>query len=256
MINKLVKGRLGNQMFQYAAVRAFREYYKLNDKINLNFSLLKKEGSQKDGFENSLKYFNLDENIVTYDKKIKLNIFQIICKSYYNMFLKFILYFSKNGMKVELLKRKIQPLLNKNGIYIYCKGFYDIKNSKVKNKIFLGYFESEKYFKNISDILKKEFTPKYDRLNKNKKLYEIIESNESVCISIRRGDFLSDKYRDKHFVCTDKYFKKAIEEMIKKVPNCRFIVFSDDIEYVKKIYIFQREQYLKQEMIQFGKRLD
>ena len=38
MLNKKIFGRLGNQMFQYAAVRAYQEKYAKQEKINLDFS--------------------------------------------------------------------------------------------------------------------------------------------------------------------------------------------------------------------------
>ena len=38
MLNKRIIGRLGNQMFQYAAVRAFQEKYAKDDQINIDFS--------------------------------------------------------------------------------------------------------------------------------------------------------------------------------------------------------------------------
>ena len=58
MINKHMIGRLGNQMFQYATVRAFQLRNNLQDEeINLNFDEVNKRKSEG-GFEDSLKYFN------------------------------------------------------------------------------------------------------------------------------------------------------------------------------------------------------
>ena len=70
MLNKIVQGRLGNQMFQYATMRAFQEKYYPSEKINLNFSEVRKLGKKEDGFDNKLDIF-------TYNKTISK-----ICDSY------------------------------------------------------------------------------------------------------------------------------------------------------------------------------
>ena len=101
--------------------------------------------------------------------------------------------------------------------------------------MFYGYFESPKYFNSIKKELQKEFTPKEKPLAKNKKLYQEIKDNNSVCISIRRGDFVTnEKYKKEHFVCDELYFKKAINKMNAKIKDPKYIVFSDDINWVKE----------------------
>ena len=43
MLNKYIKGRLGNQMFQYATLRSFQQKYFPNKKINLSFEKVEKK---------------------------------------------------------------------------------------------------------------------------------------------------------------------------------------------------------------------
>ena len=103
-----------------------------------------------------------------------------------------------------------------------------------KDSILYGYLESEKFFSNVTNELRSEFIPKFDRLDKNKSLYKNIEDNESVCVTIRRGDFVSNlRNRAKHYICTPEYFEDAIELMNTMVPNLKYIFFSDDIDWVK-----------------------
>ena len=118
-------------------------------------------------------------------------------------------------------------------MFVYSYGYYPFKKTKKKNNLFIGFYESSKFFDDIKDVLRKEFEPKYNKLEKNKKLYKKIEQSESVCVSIRRGDFLAEKYKSKHYVCTPEYFEKSISLMLKKIKNAQFIVFSDDINWVK-----------------------
>ena len=68
MISKHMIGRLGNQMFQYAAVRAFQEKYRKNDEILLDFSEVYQRANE--GFNEELRYFNVKPFKI---KKIKLN---------------------------------------------------------------------------------------------------------------------------------------------------------------------------------------
>lgn len=237
MLNKLVQGRLGNQMFQYAAMRAIQEKYYKDEKINFDFSKVRKLGRKEDGFDNQLNLFSLNYDKIEFDKKIRINLIQKIIFLCYFISYKIIKIFSnvsnyeKNKEKFE---KKLQKFYNKKGLYLYTYGYYDFKKSNNKNKLFVGYYESSKYFNCIKEKIIKEFTPKKERLEKNEKLYNIIENTNSVCISIRRGDFLSKEHKKDCFVCDNQYFENAIKEIENHIKNPKYIVFSDDIEWVKK----------------------
>ena len=238
MLHKMVEGRLGNQMFQYAMMRSYQEKNKIDDKINFNFSLLKREGKVEDGFCNQLTFFNLDYNKVVFEKKISLNFIQRILFFNYCIHHKLLKLISKKNcfeIKKQKYELKIKKKNNKYGLYLYNYGYYNFDNNcKYKNRLFFGYNESYKYFDNIKEILYKEFTPKYDKLDKNKKMYDEIEKTESVCISIRRGDFFDNAFVNDCLVCTEKYFYNAIEKIKEKVHNPKFVVFSDDIKWIKE----------------------
>ena len=71
-------------------------------------------------------------------------------------------------------------------------------------------------------------------MSKNIDLYNIINSSNSICVTIRRGDFISVEENKKlHYVCNEDYFYRAMDIIAKKVNNPKFIIFSDDIEWVK-----------------------
>lgn len=98
------------------------------------------------------------------------------------------------------------------------------------------YLNSERYdyFKAIDGILKKEFTPIHPCLEDNKSLYDVIQHTNSVCLAVRRGDFLAVENKKTFYVCDLEYFQKAIEYIQKHVENPVFVVFSNDIEWVKE----------------------
>ena len=83
MISKHVIGRLGNQMFQYATVRAFQLKYRPNDQILLDFS----EVYDKDnvGYKEELSDFNISPII---KGRIKMTLKQKTLNNYLN-FVKF-----------------------------------------------------------------------------------------------------------------------------------------------------------------------
>ncbi len=236
MISKLMIGRLGNQMFQYATMRAFQEENNIVEKFNMEFSNVRKNGSPEEGFINQLDCFKLNDEKYVIDEKIHISIWQKILLGIYFITYKIIKVFSKkesyenNKQKYEA---KIQKFYNKNGLYLYNFGYYDFKNSKSEDKLFIGYYEASKYFDKIKQQIQEEFTPKYPKIEKNLKLYDIIENTESVCISIRRGDFLSNANKGVCYVCTPEYFNKAIEKIKEEVKEPRFIVFSDDVDWVR-----------------------
>ena len=59
MLNKNVTGRLGNQLFQYAALRAFQEKYARDEPINLDFK--DTFHHLDDGFTFELLNFNIQK---------------------------------------------------------------------------------------------------------------------------------------------------------------------------------------------------
>mgnify|MGYP005758396461 FL=1 len=228
MISKHIFGRLGNQMFQYAAIRAFQEKYRKNEELLLDFSEV-----YKMGFKEELSNFNVKPFKTG---KMKLNTSQKLALLKLNI-IKFY-YLKKDpqnyAKKMYVIEKKLQPKMNKKGLYSFRLGYYDFKDCKCKNCCFFGTFESAKYFDEIKDIIKQEFTPKYGILEHNKELYKEIEKTESVCVTIRRGDFVSvPEYKKDLYVCTPDYFERAIKLMQEKVPKAKFFVFSDDVEWCK-----------------------
>ena len=237
MIYKNIHGRLGNQMFQYAAIKGIAQKNNLeSDKIALNF-----KNVYKSGFENELQNFNL-KNVEEVENN-NLNFVQKVLIGQIFLTEKIILKAS-NSDKFESnrnqFEKKFAKFYEKFGICRLVDGYYNFKLPRRKKYFFSGGFESSKYFENVRETILKEFTPKYDKIETNKSLYSNIENTNSVCISIRRGDFLDKENIKKHFVCNEEYFKKAVEIMKQKIDNPQFIVFSDDIQWCKENLTFPK----------------
>lgn len=112
-------------------------------------------------------------------------------------------------------------------------GFWE-KITKPKGRLYLdGYWQSEKYFKDIRQILLKDFTLKKET-NNFLKLKKLIAKTNSVSIHIRRGDYVKRAATGRyHGVLVLDYYQKALELIGKKIKNPHFFVFSDDPLWVK-----------------------
>ena len=141
MINKKAIGRLGNQMFQYATIRAFAlENNLTNEKVDYDLSI-----HYAAGFNNDIINFNLKSDIQY--KKLKNNFFQnflimgINCIKIKNKIFSKI---SKNNYDQLMYnsEKRIQPFINRFGLYYFSRGYYNFKNYNSKNKSFYGTFES------------------------------------------------------------------------------------------------------------------
>ena len=95
-----------------------------------------------------------------------------------------------------------------------------------------GYFQSEKYFKDIEPTIRKELRINHFSFNHEVLTYkEKIENSSSVGIHIRRGDYLSSPL---HQVCDLNYYLKAITYMREQLTAPQFFVFSDDLFWCRQ----------------------
>lgn len=88
-----------------------------------------------------------------------------------------------------------------------------------------GYWQSEKYFKNIESTIRQELSP--DDVTKER-LSKFIGDGNSVSMHIRRTDYVTSN--GFHPVQTISYYEKALD-IIREYDS--LFVFSDDIEWCK-----------------------
>ena len=60
MVATYISGRLGNQLFQYAFSKAVKLAQRDDAPFVFNFDIVHKKGTPEDGFEDALKYFNVE----------------------------------------------------------------------------------------------------------------------------------------------------------------------------------------------------
>ncbi len=98
-----------------------------------------------------------------------------------------------------------------------------------------GFWETEKYFKDIEPIIRKEFTLKNGYGIGAQKVKQSILSagDQSVSLHVRRTDVSGDTSNPHYGMTEPYYYKKAVERIRQSVPNPLFFIFSDDIEWCK-----------------------
>lgn len=235
MIYVQMGGRLGNQLFSYAAARALQLNHYPEEDLVFDFNYLSREGKQEDGWVNGLEDYRVTDYRLYEKDGVMLNAGslkqKVVCALYYSGLRKYDRYHMTEEYEYE---KRWSRRLNHAGVYWYRTGYVELTKSNAKNKLMSGRFEDPRYFESIRDILKREFTPKFPEVKENENLYKIIDKTESVCISVRRGDFESNPtYKKLHSVCSERYFQKAIDEIRSRIGNPTYFLFSDDVEWAR-----------------------
>ena len=226
-IHVYLTGRLGNQLFQYAFAKSLQEKY--GGRIFLNVYELEHRSEKMKHVPGKFKYelssFVLNDNVILEDKKPKW--FYFLGNPINRFFRKF---FHKLYFK----------LLSKFGYYLWMNDDY-IEIPKIKtNKVYLcGWWQYFEYYKNVEPILRKEIVSRTELLKKNKHIYELAKDNESVCVSIRGGNYFEPKVKKHLYVCNPDYFYDSIDFMISKIANPKFVIFSDDLKWAKESLNFE-----------------
>lgn len=98
-----------------------------------------------------------------------------------------------------------------------------------------GYFQSYKYFDNISDLIKKEFTFKpliesttLTYFNELKKQHNV---DTITGVHVRHGDVKSEKGA-RLVLLNNQYYKKAMSKF--RSDSNLFVIFSDDVEWCRE----------------------
>ncbi|MCB0506791.1 MAG: alpha-1,2-fucosyltransferase [Bacteroidetes bacterium] len=215
MIKIVLSGGLGNQMFQYAFAKTLA--VKHNTQLFLNTQFLESKLPIK-SMATQLQY---ELDIFAIDAILERNIFQ--SKLLYP-FAKanYLLQDKINQQKFHFLKETQHHF---NPTYLQAKD-----NTYIK-----GNFQSEKYFIEIEEIIRKDFSFKIPLENENKSISEKIQNSNSVSIHIRRGDYISlPQNKHKFAQLSLEYYQQSIAKIKEQIFNPIFFVFSDDIAWVKQ----------------------
>lgn len=107
---------------------------------------------------------------------------------------------------------------------------------KLHDDVYLqGYWQSEAYFKHAEAEIRREYRFRYPLSGLNGCIARDILQTNSVCIHVRRGDYVSkDANLRKHGLCTVEYYRRAMILMNDLVEGAKFFIFSDDVDWVRE----------------------
>ena len=211
MIVSKLKGGLGNQLFQYAIGRALA--IKHNQKLYLDISDYQSQNHRVHRTFD-LNFFNIKAITVESLEELPKNFIQLLT--------------NKPLFLDKILEKKNQ---------------YDHNILAKHPPIYLdGYWQCYKYFDSIINKLRNEIKLTCDLSPAAKKLYEKINERVSVAVHFRRGDYVTDSIANSvHGLCSDEYYFSSIELLRETNNRLQILIFSDDIEYVKKQFSDQKD---------------
>jgi hypothetical protein len=213
IVTKLIGG-LGNQMFQYAAGKALAEKHKSNLLLDLNA-------------------YDLEPNNSYTTRKFELDVFNVTYKRADDSDIS---YFLKDTGKLKRLFARMFPskqekmVLNEIG-HLYYEDFMNCPANTYLN----GFWQCEKYFLSVREILMKEFSMKA-AVPENIQQYKAkIENCNSVSLHVRRGDYVNLKAAiEFHGTCSLDYYENAFDFISSDNDKLNVFVFSDDINWCKE----------------------
>lgn len=228
MIIVKIVGGLGNQMFQYAYAKALETRgYKVKIDITVFETYKLHGGYQLDTYNINLANSSKVENKKYYKNNI---IFKVL---------------KKIGLDFSKRTKEDSLLFNDSLLKVKDNNYID------------GYFQCEKYFKDIREILLKQFSINQEKSNYTKQIEKkIFESKHSYSLHIRRGDFVDNTNINIHGSCDLEYYQNAIEVINLKYEDTHCFIFSDDIDWCKQnlkiknvVYIDSEEKRIPHEDI-------
>lgn len=191
-------GRLGNQMFQYAALLGIANKLNFEPKVPI---------------ENSFASIDAHMDLVT-GQYIKSRLDLIDC-------------FEVNTNNF-INKSNIQT----QNIYQEQSFHFDINVFNINDNTDLhGYYQSDKYFNHCSDLIRAEFTFKKHILDKCIDL--LSPYSNTVSIHVRRGDYVG--LQNHHPLVTAEYYQSALMNYFGD-NEYTFLIFSDDINWCKEVF--------------------
>jgi hypothetical protein len=200
-------GGIGNQMFQYTFARTLAKLNNADLKIEA-ITYFKDYGA---AFPSSLIWENFNIFVERIGPKY--------LKKFNNSS-----FWQKIGLepKWHILEELNFDKFQKDAIRIYDQNIF----------IKAGFWQNERYFNSISDIIRNDFSFINTYLDKYQE--DIIKKN-SVAIHVRRGDYLSAEYAGRYIDLTStNYYDNALSYIKANVENPFFFIFSDDLDWCKQ----------------------
>lgn len=198
MIYARLHGRLGNQMFQYAAARA------LATRLGVAFTLDTRRAVHK-GEGILTRVFDLE-----WDAPAQLPPAQHE---------RLLAYYAWRGLGLA------PKMYRERGL-----GFNPAFDTLPDETYLHGYWQAEQYFAPIADDIRAAFVPRHPMSVQNTEMAGRIAAGPSISLHVRRGDYLTV---GAHGLCDQAYYEAALERVADGLDTPTVYVFSDDPQWAK-----------------------
>ena len=225
MIVARIRGRLGNQLFQYAMARTLALERGTELHLDLTHFLF-------EGYECRLPVFKTQFRIASITEIGPRVIASHLVRAV-----------GRSGVKgpMGMIDNRIVRTLGDRRTYVrerpkfigYDEGAAE-RMKKAKDDLYLdGFWQSEKWFLGRREQVLKELELRTEPPADMKKWMELMSVKGSVALHVRRGDYAQSGVSNIYGVCDAEYYRRAEEAMMKRVDSPHIFVFSDDLTWAK-----------------------
>lgn len=218
MVTVLLRGGLGNQMFEYAAALGLAEKYHTD--VVLDTTMIVDRFPRR-----QLSFRNYDLDVFALVPKITVlsriaNVFPVP-----GLWV---------GLDLPLIATRnmlgTQKLIKEKEEHVFDPGVMDAG----ANAYLWGFWQTPKYFEGAENAVRNAFKFRHPLEGEAEKVAERIKNVNSVALHVRRGDYLSSKYKDLYGGTNLEYYKKAVEYIGARAKDPEFFIFSDDIAWCRE----------------------
>lgn len=199
----LVRGGLGNQMFQVAYGIA------LASKFGINPAFINLTGGARVARQWELNCFGIQETVATTAVHLRLIATVWTTRKLHRIGLP--------GWPSALVEQE---------------ELSDSLKLRCMPRIVAGYWQRPAYFSSQENEVREVF--RFPKLPEGDEP-QIDPARPAVAIHVRRGDYANDPVaRSTHLVCDASWYRRAWQRLRQDVGDCRALVFSDDPEWARK----------------------
>lgn len=209
MIITTITSGFGNQLFQYAAGYALAK--KRHAKLRLDTRFY-----QENKYRNyELGRLGISAQELSWADKARLDLLDASMR--------------RRSIKWPL---HFLPLLKLRYVDDAVSGFDNSVLEQPNGTVLRGYWQNEEYFSEYREDILREFTFRSAPDAENAAMISRIKEQTSICVHVRRGDYLSSK--EVVAAAPIRYYENAVKWMTDRVPNAKYFVFSDEPDWCRE----------------------
>jgi len=225
MIVARIRGRLGNQLFQYAMARTLALEHGTELRLDLTHFLFEEYECRLPVFKTQFRIAGLSE---IGPGVLGSHLARAVGRS------------GANGLMSKLDLGLVQTFED-DRTYVRERpkfvGYDEASAKKIAGStgdLYLdGFWQSEKWFQSRRDSILKELKLRTEPPTVMREWMELMSVKGSVALHVRRGDYAQSGISNIYGVCDAAYYKRAEEAILARVERPRVFVFSDDLAWAK-----------------------